>query len=281
MERLGQEVIRAHFHPLTHIRAIRARRQENKRNRRRRSIFAQFFQDAIAIHFWHHNVADDQIGQKFTGALHPNQAVFSANGLKPLEAEHFENVFSQRLRVFYDENFLHCSFSLTAKLGNVTVKTVPFAKLAFHGDLTTMQIDSLFDNRQAQTRPGNVIDIFGAVECLEKTFLIFERDTDPMILNFQDEARSFTDHIHLYFTANRRIFDCVRQQICNNSRDQLAIGIDTSAISLAFDTQMMLPTDPFAYGLNRLPNHVLQIDQFRVEFFQFFAFADSQEVIQH
>ena len=49
-----------------------------------------------------------KIRQIFARALHANQTIFSANGLKALETEHFENVFAQRMRIFDDENFLHC-----------------------------------------------------------------------------------------------------------------------------------------------------------------------------
>ena len=125
VERLGQEIVRAKLHTLPHIDPLGARSKENERDGGGARVFAQFFEHAVTVHFRHHDVADNEVGDVLDSALNTNHAIFSANCLKAFKAKHLEDIFTERWSVFDDKYLLHESISFTARFGRTTMKTVP------------------------------------------------------------------------------------------------------------------------------------------------------------
>ncbi len=111
---LGQVVIRAQFHAVTHKCPVGAGGEKNKRDGRYFRCLPHFHEHRIAIHFRHRNIAHDQVGQEISGGLDAFLTIGRQQHLEAFVAQNLRNVLTYGLFVLNHQNLGHRSAPLVA-----------------------------------------------------------------------------------------------------------------------------------------------------------------------
>jgi hypothetical protein len=104
---LGKVIVSAAIHAAAEIILLAFGGKKDKGSAGKAGIILQFLEDAIAIEFRHHDIAENEIGQYASCCFYAFAAIFGGDGLVVMEAKESGDVPAHFGFIFDDKDFFH------------------------------------------------------------------------------------------------------------------------------------------------------------------------------
>ena len=108
-EGLGQIIVGAEVHPASHAVGIVHAGHENERDGSGDRLLAQSFEQSIAVHPLHVDVANDQVRQEPPGQVSALRAIAGLHGFKAPPLQRAGGGLAEHRFIINDEDLLHVS----------------------------------------------------------------------------------------------------------------------------------------------------------------------------
>src|SRR5882672_2689666 len=83
-----------------------------------------------------------------------------------------------------------------------------------------MQFHAAFDDRQSQTRTGNMTDVASSMERVKQPLLVLRRNADTLIADGADGVNSLSGQAKLDGAPRRGIFHRIAEEVAENMAQQ-------------------------------------------------------------